>query len=536
MARAVQKTSNPDKVIISNKTGMTAKYTVAGVTNIYAALTRLIAADSARGLTTVIVDIDDPAQLAPFGTAPIINAADESGAKRIVDAIDARISPDYFVLLDGPDAIPHIILQPISGLNDGDLDIPSDLPYASAGPFSNSANDHLQVTRVVGRLPMPKGSTDANAFAKLIDLCSTHTPKPATEYSTYFAMSADTWKVSTQLNLSTLFGSHASLSVSPTAGHSGIDQFLVSLTHLINCHGATHDTRFYGQQANSFPVAMNSPQVAPHVAKGTVVAAECCFGAELYDQALAATVGAPMSMVYLLGGAAAYVGSTNKAYGPFNTNGQGDLMVQFFVDAVLKGASTGRAMLQARQRFVNTQRMADPTNLKTLAQFVLFGDPSIVPVNSQSQPVIAVDKGAGVDAAAPMATAKEVFGGVTTAGDDRSGRRLRRVSLKSEGMAVASAATYLGRPVHSTGAAKDRIQAIAKQRGFSGEVSLFNVDGGSAFRRAAKSLDGKQQVAVVCETEEHRDSQSGAEHTLVRVLVAHILGDGIVAVGESVSR
>jgi hypothetical protein len=55
MARAPQASSNPDKVIISNKSGMTVKYTAAGVANIDAALSRLIAADSARGLTTVVV-------------------------------------------------------------------------------------------------------------------------------------------------------------------------------------------------------------------------------------------------------------------------------------------------------------------------------------------------------------------------------------------------------------------------------------------------------------------------------------------------
>jgi hypothetical protein len=241
-------------------------------------------------------------------------------------------------------------------------------------------------------------------------------------------------------------------------------------------------------------------------------------------------------MVYLLGGAAAYVGSTNKAYGPFNANGQADLMVQFFIDAVLKGASAGRAMLQARQRFINTQRMADPRNLKTLAQFVLLGDPSVVPVDNQPQPLIATNADAGVDVAAPMATAKEIFGGLATTGDARSGRELRRVSLKSEGMAVASAATYLGRPARSAGAAMDRIKAIAKERGFSGQVSLFNVNGGPSFRLAAKSMGRKQQVAVACKTEEHQDSKSGAKHILVRVVVAHILGDGIVAVDESVSR
>jgi hypothetical protein len=43
------------------------------------------------------------------------------------------------------------------------------------------------------------------------------------------------------------------------------------------------------------------------------------------------------------------------------------------------GASLGRSLLQARQRFISTQDMTDPTNVKTLAQFVLLGDPFTTP-------------------------------------------------------------------------------------------------------------------------------------------------------------
>jgi hypothetical protein len=39
-----------------------------------------------------------------------------------------------------------------------------------AAPFGSDASDYLAVTRVVGRIPMPRGSTDANTFVELIDL------------------------------------------------------------------------------------------------------------------------------------------------------------------------------------------------------------------------------------------------------------------------------------------------------------------------------------------------------------------------------
>lgn len=527
------KTISPDKVVIANRSGMTSKYGSSGVADIYAALQTMIAADQVRGLLTVVVDIDDAVQLLPFATAPIINGADQPGAKRVVDAIDTAIAPDYFLLLDGPDVIPQIKLLPVAGLNDGDTDIPSDLPYASAAPFSYSPNDYLAVTRVVGRLPMPVGSTDAVGFVKLIETCSSHVPQPASAYNTYFAISTDTWKTSTQLNLSALFGSHAGLSVSPVAGHSVIDASLGAMTHIINCHGATNDPRFYGQQAKSFPIAMHSAQVAPFVMKGTIVAAECCFGAELYDPSLAAAGVAPMSVMYLLGGAAAYVGSTNIAYGPFNTNGQADLMAQFFIDAVLKGASTGRAMLQARQRFVSSQKMADPTNMKTLAQFVLYGDPSIVCVNALPPVGAAVAVGQAVEEV--LTTAKTIFEKIIDRDDERSGRKARRIGLKGIGETLASSATHIGEVVQASSIVRKRIQEIADARGF-GDIELFKVGGGRAFRQAAKAIRGNQQVAVASQTETHYDERSGTKHLVTRILVAQVLGDGIVAVNETVSR
>ena len=44
---------------------------------------------------------------------------------------------------------------------------------------------------------------------------------------------------------------------------------------------------------------------------------------------------------------------------------------------MLAGASLGRALLTARQRYVAAQPAMTPVDLKTLAQFSLLGDPSI---------------------------------------------------------------------------------------------------------------------------------------------------------------
>ena len=61
-------------------------------------------------------------------------------------------------------------------------------------------------------------------------------------------------------------------------------------------------------------------------------------------------------------------------------NGSADLICQYFLQSVLKGASIGHATLMARQQYVANVAEMDATDLKTLAQFYLLGDPSIHPI------------------------------------------------------------------------------------------------------------------------------------------------------------
>ncbi len=128
-------------------------------------------------------------------------------------------------------------------------------------------------------------------------------------------------------------------------------------------------------------MAHDAARLKSKVSNGTVIAAECCYGAQLYD--LQDSSGqAGICNTYLADGAYGFFGSTTIAYGPSEGNGQADLICQFFLDSVLDGASLGRATLEARQRFAALYTHLDPTDLKTLAQFCLIGDPSVQPVGT----------------------------------------------------------------------------------------------------------------------------------------------------------
>ncbi|HEY4334762.1 MAG TPA: hypothetical protein VGM89_02665, partial [Puia sp.] len=98
---------------------------------------------------------------------------------------------------------------------------------------------------------------------------------------------------------------------------------------------------------------------------------------------------------YLLNGALGFLGSSTIAYGPADSNDQADLICAYFFTSVLKGASTGRSLLEARQQYLTKSGPhLDPVALKTLGQFYLLGDPSLQPVEN---PIDSKKSAAGAD-------------------------------------------------------------------------------------------------------------------------------------------
>jgi hypothetical protein len=89
-----------------------------------------------------------------------------------------------------------------------------------------------------------------------------------------------------------------------------------------------------------------------------------------------------MANTYLAAGCCAYFGSTTLDYGGLPDNNRADLLCQYFLDSILAGASSGRAALEARQRYARDNPSNYADDLKTLAQYVLLGDPSVIPVQS----------------------------------------------------------------------------------------------------------------------------------------------------------
>lgn len=368
------------KFVVTSRKNLRAKYeTHTG--KVEKLLARLVASDKKRGIRTVIVYIDDPASAKAAGI-PVVPSITRRSCKEAIDRIYQKHRPAYLVIFGAQDIIPFQEIR--NPADDEDVVIPSDLPYACDKPFGTRAQTFIGPTRVMGRIPDLPGQPDIAYLTRVMENILRHKSVNDTLMMDYFAISCDIWKKSTRQSLLSIFGNHDKLKLSPPAGEKHTKTDLKPRTHFYNCHGALADPRFYGEKSGRFPVAQHAPVLKGKITPGTLVAAECCYGAELYnpDQQDDRQMG--IAHTYLQEGAMAFMGSSTVAYGPPDGQDLADLITQYFVKQVIAGSSTGRAMLEARQQFLaQVGPHLDPYELKTLAQFYLLGDPSLHAVSEK---------------------------------------------------------------------------------------------------------------------------------------------------------
>ncbi len=389
----------PIKLIVTNRSKLQWKYGK-NFSKINVLLKQMQVADKKLGLDTKIAFVDDGPSLKLAGVKKL--AADsEQEYKRVVDDLYKKYVPAYIVILGAPDIIPFQEIK--NPAEDDDTIVPSDLPYACDTPYSTKMDNFTGPTRVVGRLPDVMGQQkNVSYLQKIITNSIRHKPLNADEYRNYFSVSALVWQKSTELSLQSMFGEFKSLLTSPNgkvpkkyAPYS--KKQLAPLTHFYNCHGANADLSFYGQKDQQYPEALESSNLPGNVRAGTVVAAECCYGAQLFDGEQLGLAGLGIANTYLANDAIAFLGSSTIAYGPADSQGLADLITQFFIKNILKGASTGRAFLEARQQFLTAVGPdLDPVELKTIAQFYLLGDPSVQPAECEEAEVKSISVGSAI--------------------------------------------------------------------------------------------------------------------------------------------
>ncbi len=506
------------KILVTSRSALVEKYGKKGFDDIIRAVQALALVDKGRGYVTRLIFLDDQKTMRRFRGTAVTDIKSGQQHKEAIDSIYVALKPEYLVILDGPDVVPHVSLSNPAP-EDDDPDVPSDLPYACDAPFvRRDPSIFTSVTRVVGRIPGIVGARRPSFLIRLLNASARFKPRPRKAYLPYFSISAQVWQKSTQKSLKAIFGNADKLLLSPPIKDSGANRYLGPLAHFINCHGDTISPDFFGQRNKSYPIALRTEGVAGHVSARTVVAAECCYGAELYDPTLEAHDKPPICVSYLGRGAVGFFGSTNVAYGDAARNSAADLITRYFLIEVLAGASLGRACLQARQKFVDTEDL-DKYNLKTLAQFILLGDPSLHPCAED-------------DRAERQST--EVT-------DHSTARAIRRMELAAMGKAAGDSAAFAGRKMRrpSPKLAR-RVLTIARQFGVrGGKLEAFESSGGPLYRNAMRAQDFKPSIHVVSKifrpkTKIVAGRKRATPH--IEAVVVHRYGNQVARVAHYVSR
>ena len=144
-----------------------------------------------------------------------------------------------------------------------------------------------------------------------------------------------------------------------------------------NLHGSDATHVWYGQQDKDYPEAVRK-SILPTNTNGYVICTEACYGARP-----TVNVGKEYSMVnYALSNkCVAFVGSTRIAYGQANGGmSAADIVACNFTSLVSKGYTVGEAFLSALGAVYSVDM--NEVAIKTLCEFALYGDPSVVLVDS----------------------------------------------------------------------------------------------------------------------------------------------------------
>jgi hypothetical protein len=363
-----------------------------GARHVLARLATLCHTLTAHARPSALLDLSHPETIVGtqrFATLPF---TPEPGGlvtnlRRLSALQDSLHAPLSTVLLIGGDNVIPFVRLP-NTVPDGDLDIPSDLPYGCDHPAQ------VLPRRVVARLP-DGGSVEA-LIAQIEAMLARHSRRVNTAQRRWpwsrasmpsgnaRGYSAAAWRAASAAVLA-----HAGLEdlelpiCPPIEGNEAIRAITPAALLYCNLHGAIGSANWYGQPEDGMPasavqrpIAFTPAALAKAQLAGTILVSEACYGMELG----ARTIEQSIPLTHLRHGGAACIGSTVNGYGtPVPPLVAADLLAAALMRGLAHGLTVGDALQAARavlvQEMEQRQGYLDEIDLKTLHSFVLYGDP-----------------------------------------------------------------------------------------------------------------------------------------------------------------
>lgn len=403
-ASAVKAGRRPAEVLLAWYEGLQARFGTEEIARIDSLLQELAQAAERRGVVGRVVYLDRPA----YADIPSPDPHSPDQIKSFLDSLDQRLEEEgldfhYLSLIGGDDLLPFARLPNPS--EDTDTTVPSDNLYASRDPT------YVIPERATGRLP--DGGTADAAFllgqlhrwlagrrgegvslppAPPLGCLGTFlswfgglaTGRQKAPASHRFGLSAQVWTAASAEVYRLLPGTEPLRTCPPDGRETILPAWLggVAVAYF-NLHGAQDSPNWYGQRDMALagegplmPVAFTPAMVPESQVEGQVIYSEACYGANLLGKDPSSAI----SLRFLAQGALGFVGSTVISYGvSVPPLADADLLGAFFWQNVLQGERLGDALLKAKVEFTRQvyqrQGYLDGDDMKTLIEFVLYGDP-----------------------------------------------------------------------------------------------------------------------------------------------------------------
>ena len=363
-------------LMLTSEARLRALYGRAGMERVLHAAEKLRLAREQRGATSRLIVIEQGA--ADWNVPPALVTPD--GIARQIAAISAALDRresllESVLLIGGPEIVPFFMAENPTPY-DGDAAVPSDGYYGAANPYA------LLPDWAVGRIPGATGSDPALLIHLLETAAGLGVLHP---FEKVFGYVTEVWREAAEIVYSEV-GEPEHLLVSPPALAVSFDRGQLDGARLIYCnlHGVPEGPPWYGQSEAqpALVAALRPSDLAGLDLRGAIVVSEACYGALIAGR----TAETAMPLAFLAQGAAAFLGATAISYGPTAPPpGEADLIALHFLRALKQpGTTVGAAFLEARAGLLRDtmarQSTLDEDDQKTLLEFVLYGDPTLVVV------------------------------------------------------------------------------------------------------------------------------------------------------------
>ena len=314
------------------------------------------------------------------------------------------ITPEYLFIIGGDDIIPMPVFDNLSGVEVGDDDYESDVPYSYLETYDvetsiwDGSLYQYEVKLFVGRLPFGEDFEKRHLnsyFDKVINALESDF-----RISNCFSLSAQSWQGASEEVLSGLELNQKFIDFSPAVSLNNVDEIFDTSSDILyfNLHGsdAFEQSQFFGD----YGFQAIAPKQISNLQNYNIIITEACYGAKFIGYRNHES----MLLNSLNKNTLAYIGSSRIAFGsPDSYIASADIIAQSVLRSLSKGYSMGSALSKARvdslqiveseyyddeydeDGFIFFTEMYDEYSLITALEFNLFGEPTLRAVHNRAQ-------------------------------------------------------------------------------------------------------------------------------------------------------